>query len=164
MFHSVVGEKKKLYVRLLSALLLCVTFLFLAGPAATAQAKSTAGNEATAKEVFDTLNAARAKQGLDALSWDDTLASCSAVRAQEIRTRFSHVRPDGRQWYTVNADVQYGENLLQTTNSSDAATVFATWTSSKAHRALFYDASYETAAIAKYESGGRDYWVIEFGY
>lgn len=165
MFHSVVGEKKQKKHCLWRSLALCLLLLLVAGPLLKGgTATAATANEATPTEVFAVLNASRSAKGLPALEWDESLAYCAGVRAQEISVRFSHVRPGGHAWYTVDPDIQYGENLMYTTNSRDASNVFSVWASSPAHRALFYDAYYQTAAIAKYESDGTDYWVIEFGY
>lgn len=161
MFPGDVGAKKT--NRRLSVALILMALLVFASVTIKAQAKS-ASESASAAQVFEALNAARASQGLSALTWDETLSACAAVRAQEISVCFSHSRPDGSAWFTVNPDVQYGENLMYTTYAADAWTVLNTWASSPAHYALFFDPFYRTAAVARYESGGCNYWVIEFGY
>ena len=158
--HSVVGKKRQSFT-----ILLLLVALLLAGPMLRLRTQAAQGSRAaTEAEVFAQLNENRAARGLSRLQWSDTLADCAAVRASEISVRFSHNRPDGRPWYSVNPNAQYGENLIYLTAGGDAATVFATWASSRAHRALFYDAGYTTAAIARYSVNGTDYWVIEFGY
>lgn len=123
-----------------------------------------AGKGVTVQEVYNELNAVRAEYGYDALEWDGALYDCAAVRSVELKSYFSHTRPDGRAWYTVNKKVMYGENLYRSTQNRDAEGIVARWMASPSHRELILDGSYESVGIAGYTENGVSYWVMEFGY
>jgi hypothetical protein len=67
------------------------------------------------------VNEIRMANGLSAVQYSASLETTSVVRANEITTKFSHTRPDGSDWYTVNADLQYGENLAEGPEAIDTA-------------------------------------------
>ena len=73
----------------------------------------TADSQAAAKAAFDIVNAKRQEAGLSALTWNSGLEQASSVRAVEASQSFSHTRPDGSDWWTVNSNLMYGENLAK---------------------------------------------------
>jgi uncharacterized protein YkwD len=116
-----------------------------------------------AQAAVDATNAERAALGLSTLVVDPQLTEAAYVRAQEIVSVFSHTRPNGSDWWTVNSNVMYGENLAKNFNS--AADVTAAWMASPTHRANIATADYVTIGIAIYRgTDGRLYWAQEFGY
>ncbi len=128
-----------------------------------------AGSYATPEEVsaavtaaFNLVNTHRANAGLSALTWSDGLAQAAAVRANEITTSFSHTRPNGSDWWTVNSALQYGENLAKLYNSAD--TVTAAWMNSPTHKANILYGGFKTIGIAIYQGPNGWYWAQEFGY
>ena len=130
----------------------------LAGSAASSQAALDA-----CSAVFNLMNQQRAAQGLAALAWSDALTDAAQVRANEITTSFSHTRPDGSAFWTVNSNVQYGENLAKLYQSADS--VYAAWMNSPTHAANIMDSGYKTVGIAICQTGdGSWYWAQEFGY
>ncbi|MCR5100687.1 MAG: CAP domain-containing protein [Butyrivibrio sp.] len=130
----------------------------LAGSAASSAAASSA-----ARAAFDLVNQQRASAGLGTLTWSDGLASAALVRAQEIVGTFSHTRPDGSAWYTVNSSIMYGENLAKLYNSADG--VVAAWMASPTHAANIMDGGFKTMGISVYQTeDGSWYWAQEFGY
>lgn len=130
----------------------------LAGSAASSQAALDA-----CTAVFNLMNQQRAAQGLAALIWSDALTNAAQVRANEITTSFSHTRPDGSAFWTVNSNVQYGENLAKLYQSADS--VYAAWMNSPTHAANIMDSGYKTVGIAICQTGdGSWYWAQEFGY
>ena len=115
-------------------------------------------------ELFNLVNEERARQGLAPFSWNSQLAADAAVRAQEITVSFSHTRPDGSDWWTVDPDRMYGENLA--CGQSTAQEVFNSWMASPGHRANILGA-YNTCGYALYYNGDAAstyYWAQEFGY
>ena len=109
------------------------------------------------------VNVQRANAGLAALQWSDGLAEAAMVRAQEIVGTFSHTRPNGSDWWTVNSNLQYGENLAKLYGSADS--VVAAWMASPTHKANILDSGYKTCGISIYKTGdGQWYWAQEFGY
>ncbi|MCM1251464.1 MAG: CAP domain-containing protein [Clostridium sp.] len=131
------------------------------------ESETVSGNETGAltdevAAVLAQVNQERAKIGLPELLWNAELAKAADVRAKEIEQTFSHVRPDGSDWWTVNDEVIYGENLARGYESAD--TVMAAWMESSEHKDNILYAAFQTIGIAVYESGGQWYWAQEFGY
>lgn len=116
-----------------------------------------------AQSVFDMVNRQRVNAGLSALEWSDELAVAALVRASELPVSFSHTRPDGSQWLTVNSDIMFGENLARYYYNADD--VVAAWTESPSHYENLMDPKFMTTGIAVYEApDGKWYWAQEFGY
>ena len=130
----------------------------LAGSASSSQACIDACNA-----VFNLMNQQRTAQGLAALVWSDALANAAQVRANEITTSFSHTRPNGSDFWTVDSNVQYGENLAKLYTSADS--VYAAWMNSPTHAANIMDGGYKTVGIAVFQDpDGNWFWAQEFGY
>ena len=130
----------------------------LAGSAASSQAALDA-----CSAVFNIMNQQRVARGLSALTWSDALASAAQVRADECTVSFSHTRPNGTAFWTVDSNVQYGENLAKLYQSADA--VYTAWMNSPTHAANIMDGGYKTVGIAICQTGdGSWYWAQEFGY
>ncbi len=130
--------------------------------AASVDAESTASMKAQLQIALDATNQARMAAGLSALTWDSTLAQCAAVRATEATESWSHTRPNGSAWWTVNSQVQYGENLAK--NYQSGEDVVSGWMASPSHKANLLGSDYKTVGIAVYNYGGKWYWAQEFGY
>jgi len=107
------------------------------------------------------VNEIRIANGLSAVQYSASLETTSVVRANEITTKFSHTRPDGTDWYTVNADLQYGENLAEGYNTADE--VVNAWMASPTHKANILKPDFNTCAISTTTQNGRTYWAQEFG-
>lgn len=108
-------------------------------------------------ELFILINEARAANGLAPLSWSGSLADCAYVRASEASEVFSHTRPDGSDWWTVNPDIMYGENLAD--GQTNAQWVFDDWMNSPTHRDNILG-DYTTYGSARVGNT----WAQEFGY
>lgn len=117
---------------------------------------------AMAVSAFDLVNAERTSRGLAAYTWDENLEVCAQVRATEIVSSFSHTRPNGSDYYTVNSDLMYAENLAK--GYADASSLVAGWMASPAHAANILDGELVTCSIAVYEDNGTFYFAQEFGY
>ena len=116
-----------------------------------------------ALKAFNQVNQIRQSNGLSPLVWDGGLESASAVRAQECSASFSHTRPDGRAWNTVNSAIQGGENLAYGFN--DASSAMAGWMGSPTHKDNILYPKFKRLAIAIYVAdNGTYYWAQEFGY
>lgn len=122
----------------------------------------TVESQAAAKAAFDQVNAQRTAAGLGALTWSNGLEQASAVRAVEASQVWSHNRPDGTEYWTVNSNLVYGENLaMGYSSASDAVTA---WMNSYSHRDNILYSGFKTAAIAIHITNGQWYWANEFGY
>lgn len=118
---------------------------------------------AEALKAYNLVNEEREAAGLDALTWDSNLESASSVRSKECSVSFSHTRPDGRDWCTVNSKIQGGENLAY--GFDDAKSATEAWMDSPTHRDNILYSDFSTVAISVYETDdGTCYWAQEFGY
>lgn len=122
-----------------------------------------ADSQAAAKAAFDLVNAKRQEAGLGALTWNSGLEQASAVRAVEASQFFSHTRPDGSDWWTVNSNLMYGENLAKGYASAEEAVT--AWMNSPTHKANIMDTEFTSGAIAIHiGSNGQWFWAQEFGF
>lgn len=112
--------------------------------------------------VLAAINAQRSAAGLSALNKTGDLATAAYIRAKEQEQLFSHTRPNGSDWWTVNSSVCFGE-CLSKGYSADSVTI--AWMNSPAHKAVIMDGSYKTAGIGIYQAGdGTIYIALETGY
>lgn len=142
-------------------------YLVSAEDMAVYEPETVSGNETDMltdeiKAVLEQVNEARAEIGLTELVWNGELAKAADIRAKEIEQIFSHVRPDGSEWWTVNDEVIYGENIARGYQNADS--VMEAWMKSSEHKDNILYASFQTIGIALYESDGQWYWAQEFGY
>ena len=118
-------------------------------------------NDALARQAFDLVNQIRTQNGLPALAWNDGLKAASDVRAAEAGTNFSHTRPNGQDWYTVNPNLVYGENLGN--NYNDANQVVNSWMNSPEHKQNILDPKFKTGSISVENVHGTNFWAQLFG-
>ena len=130
--------------------------------ALASRATISAQADAAVMTAFDLTNQQRANRGLGAYAWNQDLANAAKVRAEEITRLFSHTRPNGQDWWTVDSRVQYGENLAKLYNSAEG--VVDAWMKSPTHAANILAGDFRTLGMGIYESGGSWYWAQEFGY
>ena len=162
---SLVGCKKidAVSVQRKSADIKADKFVYLDNEAmALAESASDTGLRAEALEACNMINEIRAEAGLESLTWDSNLETVASVRANEISKSFSHTRPNGKQWYTVNSKIQGGENLAY--GFDKAEDVVDAWMNSPTHRDnILYD-EFDKVAISIYEEDGTFYWAQQMGY
>ena len=108
------------------------------------------------------LSGTSASQAASKAAWNSGLEQASAVRAVEASQSFSHTRPDGSDWWTVNSNLMYGENLAKGYDSAESAV--QAWMASPTHKANIMDAEFTSGAIAIHVSNGQWFWAQEFGY
>lgn len=122
-----------------------------------------------ARECFDLINKQRAKNGVDELEWDDTIAEACDIRAEELVERFSHLRPNGELCFTAFDEVGIelsgeAENIAEGYSTPKAAV--KAWMNSEGHKKNILDKSMKRAAIGFYyspQSEYKYYWVQLFG-
>lgn len=130
----------------------------------------------TPEKAYEELNAYRASNGLKALEILSGLESCAQIRSKELSQSFSHTRPNGSSWYTVNASIMAGETIaaydkqartwemaggsVSTTNESliEAAKENAT------ERENLLWPEFKKVGIRSYETDTKIYWAIVYGY
>ena len=136
---------------------------------AVARGESAPAIVSFAEEVLRLVNAERAKVGVSELKLDDLLGQAAQIRAVELKTRYEHSRPDGRDWDTVLAEVgvknyrawgenlAYGYNMLQT-----AEAVVQGWMSSPGHKENILKAEFTHLGVGMYRVGSEYFWVQLF--
>lgn len=114
-------------------------------------------------EIAKAINKEREKIDLESYDYDRSLGEAAYTRAEECEELFSHTRPDGSDWFTVNKNICFGENLAYGYN--DPQEVVDAWLDSPTHRELVYDKDFLTCGIGHYEGAdGTTYIACEFGY
>ena len=118
-----------------------------------------------ATEVLRLINVERAKEGLSALTTTSVLGQAANKRAVEIKSVFSHNRPDGSSCFTVLDDynISYrtsGENIAY--GQKTPAAVVNAWMNSEGHRKNIMSANFGKVGIGCYYSNGTYYWTQLF--
>lgn len=109
-----------------------------------------------ALEVIRLTNQERENHGLEPLPVDEGLMELARIRAEEIREKYSHTRPDG----TTVVDLRCGENCGQ---DASAAKQVAAWMKSDGHRAnILLDRYHHIGAACYRAENGNLYWVQVF--
>lgn len=116
--------------------------------------------------VLKQINKERNKAGLKSVSMDLNLYKTAKVRAKEIVTSFSHVRPDGTGCFTAfpASQISMGENLAQ--GYTTATKAMKAWMADPEHKATILNPKYTSVGIACYYVPGSTYgyyWVQCFG-
>lgn len=104
-------------------------------------------------EFVNYLNMKRADQGLEVLSWSDSMGETALKRAEEIVSDFSH---NGSRNCSA-------ENIAKTSNAS-VAEWYDSFYNSTIHRYAMLNKSYKTTAVAVCQVGNTHYIVVLFGY
>ena len=128
-----------------------------------------------AMRAFNLVNSQRSANGLPALVWDNNLESAAAVRAQECSVSFSHTRPNGSSWYTVNSKIMGGETIAAYDKQTKAFLVgggTTTYTESlidaakedSSERTNLLYPEFKKVGIRSYETDTKIYWAIVYGY
>lgn len=123
------------------------------------------GSATAAQEVLRLVNAARAQNGLSALTLDASMSRAANVRASELAKSFSHTRPNGTRGLTALAEagVSYraaGENIAAGQQTAQA--VMSGWMNSSGHRANILSSKYSRLGVGQAVINGRTYWVQFF--
>lgn len=127
--------------------------------------ESTASAEYV-KQVLDLVNEERAKAGIAPLTANASAEKAAAVRSQEIKSNFSHTRPNGSGFSTAltEAGVKFrssGENIAYGQNTPQE--VMQGWMNSAGHRANILNQDFTSIGIGHYEdANGTDYWTQLF--
>ena len=127
--------------------------------------KQEADPEEYAYQVYELVNEEREKEGLDPLNWDEGLAACAAMRAEEIVEEFAHTR-GGAHWSTIleengiDEGRGVGENIAM--GYSDPEAVMKGWMNSSGHRANILRRNYGSIGVGCFINNGTCYWVQNF--
>ncbi len=126
--------------------------------AISASATSTAYSDLETEAFVTMLNEYRTANGLQPVKESTALDTAAQTRMKESTVAFSHTRPDGTAFYTVDEENVYGENLAR--EMSSVQMTFDSWKASPAHNVNLLDPAYTEVGFAS-ENG---YMVAEFKY
>lgn len=118
-------------------------------------------------EVLSLVNKYRNQNGLASVTLDSSLCKAADIRAKEIKSSFSHTRPNGSSCFTVLSElgISYGgagENIAY--GQSTPEEVMTAWMNSDGHRANILGSSFTKLGVGVYSSGGTLYWAQMFAY
>ena len=116
-------------------------------------------------EVLSLVNSYRKQNGLSALTLDYNLCNAADIRAKEIKSSFSHTRPNGTSCFTVLKElgINYngaGENIAY--GQSSPQEVMNAWMNSQGHRENILNASFTKLGVGVYSDGSTLYWAQMF--
>lgn len=127
----------------------------------TQKPTNASGSYQGASGLLSLVNSTRKSAGVGNVSWSSSLESAAKTRAKELATSYSHTRPNGGAFYTVNSNV-YAENIANGYGSVNS--VHDAWVNSPGHYKNITNKSYKTMGAACYSVNGQIYWVELFGY
>lgn len=128
-------------------------------------AQTTTGTTNYPSEVLRLVNQERAKVGLPAYTTTKTLSSAATKRAQEIRNKFSHTRPNGSSFFTVFKEYGVpfraaGENIAY--GQRTPKDVVARWMKSPGHRKNILSTRFKKMGVGVAQKSGSNYWTQLF--
>ena len=131
-----------------------------------AELETSTAMEEVGTEIIRLVNEERSRFGLPKLIWDSELETAAKVRAEEQKSSFSHVRPDGSRFFTVfqQAGIRatmVGENLARGKKGT-ASMVMDAWMGSESHRRNILDKRFSRIGIGYAEDGTEIYWCQLF--
>ncbi|MBR3319610.1 hypothetical protein IKG06_03875 [Candidatus Saccharibacteria bacterium] len=116
-------------------------------------------------DVLSLVNEERTKNGIAPLEWGTTCEAGAAVRARELMTDYSHIRPDGSSWETAcpipDSGGSSGENLMAGNSAVSPKTVMAAWMNSPDHRANILSPNFTKLSVGFIfdpETKYKTYW------
>lgn len=121
-----------------------------------------------AQQVVHLVNIERAKEGLNTLTFSQSIGKAAAIRAKEIQTSFSHTRPNGSHFATAlkEAGVSYrgtGENIAWGQKTPEE--VVKAWMNSPGHRANIMNPNFKNIGVGyELNRNKTPYWVQLFTY
>ena len=116
-------------------------------------------------EVLSLVNKEREKNALEPLEWGVTCEAAAMVRARELMSEYSHIRPDGSSWETAcplpASGGSSGENLMAGNAAVSPKTVVSAWMNSPDHRANILNPNFTKLAVGfifDSEAKYKTYW------
>lgn len=146
-------------IALLLAAVMAAFFVLSAPIKAQAQEQGASAEELY---VLGSVNLQRQANSLLPLTEAPELDALADMRAAECAKKFSHTRPDGTGWWTLNPALMYGENLAA---SYTFDKVTDAWMASPEHKENIL-ADFTTTGVGSYTdpTTGVMYFVQVFGY
>lgn len=128
--------------------------------------KVTVKKAEKAEQVLELVNKERKKRGLSKVHMDTKLKKAANLRAKEISEKFDHIRPNGKNCFSVLAeyDIGYyaaGENIAA--GRSTAKAIMNSWMHSDGHRANILNPDFKKLGVGyqKIEKSAYTYYWVE---
>lgn len=122
------------------------------------ETKETVKGEMIEQEVLAYINDLRSSLNLSLLEWDNSIYSYARIRAQELITLYSHIRPTGESSLSSAPVLLHTENIGY--GQTAAREIFTDWKNSPAHYQNLINPEYTRGAIACiYSEEEVPYWV-----
>ena len=121
----------------------------------------TFGAPTMQEQILRQINNVRIEKGLSELKYDAALSKKAATRAEESSFFYSHTRPDGTPWYTIDEKAT-GENLYKG-EEYYAPTEYCVnmWTESASHLEVMMLGNVSYAGVGIYFDNGTYYICLE---
>lgn len=115
------------------------------------------------EQLFELINNYREENGIPELVWNNILKNAADTRAAEASVCWSHTRPNGTNFNTVDY-LSFGENLAR--NYTTPTEIFEAWKSSESHNLNLLDGEWKSCYISFYQDKNTNvlYCSIEFSY
>lgn len=148
---------RKVYIRKIFAVVMISTLLCISSTVNT-EAKTSYEKISNKSEwqVLQKVNQERMKEGEPPLSMFKAIQEASGERAEELKSEFSHTRPDGSSCFSIleQKKIHYmasGENIA--VGQKNATEVMKSWMNSEGHRANILSNAFQHIGIG-YVTGG----------
>ncbi|MBW5389930.1 CAP domain-containing protein [Brachyspira hampsonii] len=118
------------------------------------------------ERVTELCNEARKQNNVSvSLVLDSKLSEAAQKRAEELKTLFSHRRPNKKAFSTILREynityITAGENIAN--GQADADDVMKSWLNSSGHRANILQKNFGKIGVGVFEYNNRLYWVQVF--
>lgn len=165
--------KKKLLSALIANMVIPAVIIgaapnVLTAPPKSADAAVNYENKELARYAYQVaaiVNRERAANGIAPLKFSEELSNAAIARAQELKTSFSHKRPNGSLCFTVldEMGISYSiaaENIAYGQRSPEEAV--SDWMSSEGHRGNILSADFDYIGIGVAYKNGIYYWTQMF--
>ena len=120
-------------------------------------------NSGEAYKLLNYVNQKREAKGIAPLKWDSNLEKYAGIRATELIFDYSHMRPSGQSWYSIDPTVLHGENRGRGAVTADEA--IEGWMKMNQASANILDPDFKSMGASLRISDGdghKYYWTIEF--
>ncbi|MDE5556275.1 MAG: SH3 domain-containing protein [Ruminococcus sp.] len=121
-----------------------------------------------AQRIWELVNEERAKEGLNAVTFNPELNRIANIRASEVMQTSGHTRPDGSSWSTLFSENKIsvgtcGENILSMSGMSDiVGTAMSAWMGSQVHRNNIMNEDYNHIGVGIVQDGDNYYLIQIF--
>lgn len=119
-------------------------------------------DDAYRTNLLKTINDERAGLNYPEMTVNTSLNTCANLRAKEITSYLSHVRPDGSMFYSLAPDYYKAEII--TVDSANPKETFDAWMTDPISRGILLSKEYTSIGASNYICNGLNCIVVSFGY